>query len=108
MKYINKAKSCEYGNAEIPLFDADGNVTNRIVKVSKDSILYYADDKIKAGFSDVSGITCKMVCKFETIDGEVTTTDTVEIVRLMGNNVVVKMGDRFLSVYKGIATFIRE
>jgi len=108
MKYISKAKSTEYGNAEIPLFDKDGNITNRIVKVSNDSILYYADDKIKSGFSDVSGVTCKMVCKFDTIDGEKTTNDIVEIIRLMGNNVIVKLGDAYYSVYKGIATFIRE
>ena len=108
MKYINKAKNTEYGSAEIPLFDVNGNIINRVVKVSKDSILYYADDKIKSGFSDASGITCKMVCRFETTDGEIETTDIVEIVRLMGNNIIVKMGDKYLSVYKGIATFIKE
>ena len=108
MKYITKAKSNEYGTAEIPLFDKDGNITNRIVRVSNDSILYYADDKIKSGYSNISGTVCKMVCKFDTIDGEKTTSDTVEIVKLLGNNVIVKLGDNYYSVYKGIATFIRE
>ena len=108
MKYVSKAKNTEYGKAEIPLFDAKGNVTNRICKVSDGSILYYADDKVKSGFSDVSGVTCKMICKFETADGEKTTEDTVEIVRLMGNNVIVKIGDAFFSVYKGIVTFVKR
>lgn len=108
MKYISKAKNTEYGKAEIPIFDKDGNITNRVCKVSDGSILFYADDKVKSGFSDVSGIKCRMVCKFETIDGEKTTEDTVEIVRLMGNNVIVKIGDNFFSVYKGIATFCKD
>ena len=107
MKYVSKPKTTEYGKAEIELYDKDGNITNRVIKVPKNSILYYTDDKAKTGFTDISGVTCIMKCKFDTTDGEAETTDTVEIIRQDGNKIVVKLGDKYLSIYKGVVTFVK-
>lgn len=55
MAYISKARKCEKGTANVPLFDDDGNVLNMVSTVPEDSILYYADERTKTGFSDIAG-----------------------------------------------------
>lgn len=110
MKYISKARSDEHGKAEIPLYDKNGKILNRIDKVSKSSILYYASDDVKSGYSDISGVKAVMECRIPTDDGENVTTDNVEILRVQGNNVVVLMDfdKTAYSVYIGITKFTKD
>ena len=108
MKYITKARSDEHGTAKIPLYDKNGKITNRVEKVSNKSILYYASDDIKTEYTDLSGVTAIMECRIPTENGENVTNDKVEILRVQGNNVIVKIGDIAFSVYIGIVKFIKD
>lgn len=108
MKYITKARSDEHGIAKIPLYNKDGKITNRVEKVSNKSILFYASDDIKTEYSDISGTTAIMECRIPTENGENVTNDKVEILRVQGNNVIVKINDTAFSVYIGIVKFIKD
>lgn len=108
MKYITKARSDEHGIAKIALYDKNDNVTNKVDKVSSSSILYYASDDFKTEYSDISGVSCTMECRIPTLDGENVTRDKVEILRVQGNNVIVKIGDTAFSIYIGITKFIKD
>ena len=108
MKYITKARSDEHGIAKIPLYSKDGKILNRVEKVSNKSILFYASDDIKTEYSDINGTTCIMECRIPTENGENVTNDKVEILRVQGNNVIVKINDTAFSVYIGIVKFIKD
>ena len=108
MKYITKARSDEHGIAKIPLHDKNGKILNRVEKVSNKSILFYASDDIKTDYSDLSGTTAIMECRIPTEQGENVTNDKVEILRVQGNNVIVKINDVAFSVYIGIVKFIKD
>lgn len=107
MKYITRARSDEHGIAKIGLYDQNNNIINKVDKVSSSSILYYASDDFKTEYTDISGTTCIMECRIPTIDGENVTRDTVEILRVQGNNVIVKINDTAFSIYIGITKFYK-
>lgn len=105
MKYISKARSDEHGIAKIPLYDENNKITNKVDKVAKSSILYFASDEIKSDYTDINGVTAVMECTIPTESDDIITHDIVEILRVQSNNVIVKIGDQAFSVYIGIVKF---
>lgn len=125
MEYIKKARSDEHGKAEIPLYDeTTGKVVNRVSVVDDNSCLKFLSDKRKTGFSDLSGVVCKMVMTVDktTVDengkvipmtdekGNIVTdtgTSIVEVLRVKNNDVVVKIDGVAFTVYMGVAKFYK-
>lgn len=113
MEYIKKSRSDEHGIAEIPLYDPNTDkVVNRISTVDNNSCLKFLSDKRKSGYSDISGVTCKMVMTVSGKDAngnEYTETgeSICEILRVKGNDVVVSIDGVAYTVYIGVAKFYK-
>ena len=107
MKYVQSARSAEHGDARIPLYDENDKVINKISIVDSGSFLKFLDNSKTTDYSNVSGVTVKMVITIEK-DGVVdTTTDTVEILRTQGNYVIVLKDGNAYSIYNGVAKFYK-
>lgn len=113
MEYIKKSRSDEHGTAEIPLYDPNTDkVVNRISVVDNNSCLKFLSDKRKSGYSDISGVTCKMVMTVSGKDdngNEYTDSgeSIVEVLRVKGNDVVVSIDGVAYTVYMGVAKFYK-
>lgn len=99
MKYVSPARDPQNTPVCVPVFDNNNRITNEQKKEVGTSVLSLLDNKTE--YTDVEGTTLKMVV---TINDK-TFTDVVVPYGTTQNGIVVKIGEQYVSVYKGCVKF---
>lgn len=99
MKYVTPARDPQNTPVCIPVYNKNNQITNEQKREAGSSILSLLDNKPQ--YTDVEGTTLKMVV---TINDR-TFEDVVTPYGLTQSGIVVKIGEQYISVYKGCAKF---
>lgn len=99
MKYVTPARNPECTPVYMPVYNEQDEVTNIAKREKTNSILGLIETK--PTYTDIQGSTLKMVLN---IHDEIY-TDIVEVYGTTQSNIVVKIGEQFVSVYKSVAKF---